>query len=403
MSTELYNKTDDKARTGQAQFDPVTRRFVFVDRRPDPLPKPDPQPKNETERYTYLAEVALAAARNTDIPERREYWLAQSRKAFSLAGVELPSAGGGSGPAPTSEPAQSITTAEAENNPPIGQNSLPETLPYSARIHSTLAQKIISEKEFTRSYALWCVLRSMAGPGHIDKQDVINLAIRRTGKAQSTIYNWLSQGEGIFWTSAGGRLWLKGKDAVIDRFLGAGVRPGRVVVVPVKELLTDKLHRVRAVLSATWLASDNGKIAARITRRNILQGVPERTQQTYDRTAGVKIRPLSVRSQTQKKQLSNQYFRPDSLTTLNVEKRPKNQIYGYRPTENNAAVSAQMSVVGNGGGYKFGGLRTYFNDQRKAVAVAEYRKKNDIGIPVYWLNPEDQSDGGPAVRVTWLW
>lgn len=274
------------------------------------------------------------------------------------------------------------------------------------KVHSTLAQVLVSSKEYTRSYALWTALRMDTNhSGHLDKQDVIDLALRETGKAQSTIYTWLSQGESIFWNSEGGRLWLIGKEKVFDYFLGKGVKPGRVILVPAELILNERLHVVRSNLSATWVTSDNGKIAARITRRNVLQRVPERTQIEYDKTSEVKIKPIVVRSEKEKKQLPNLYIRPDSFYTLNTDKHSKRQFFGHRGTDFNAAESAKVnnafdsfscvekhSKVPNESQKKFGGNRMYFSNSNKAYEMAEYRKLNQISLPVYLLTNRSTSD-----------
>ena len=292
------------------------------------------------------------------------------------------------------------------------QNTTPISIPYSIKVHSQLAQVIISGKEFTRSFVLWLMLRSSNNSGHIDKQSVIDLALQ-TGKALSTVYTWLSQGEGIFWNSNNGKLWLIGKEKVFDHFLGEGVRPGKVILVPSELILTSRLHIVRSNLSATWVTNDHGKIMSRIGRKNILQaGIPERTQQSYDQTSGIKVKPIIVQSQKEKKQLPNQYFRPDSFYTLNTNKRLKHQFFDYRGTDFNVAERAEVSNnldsfsriekygVPNESQNKFGGTRIYFSDKDKAVEVAEYRRNQNISLPVYLLHNQNSND--PQIISSWL-
>lgn len=293
------------------------------------------------------------------------------------------------------------------------QNTTPISIPYSIKVHSQLAQVIISGKEFTRAFALWLMLRSSDNSGHVDKQSVIDLALLHTGKAQSTVYSWLSQGEGIFWNSSNDRLWLIGKEKVFDHFLGEGVRPGKVILVPSELILTSRLHIVRSNLSATWVTNDHGKIMSRIGRKNILQaGIPERTQQSYDQTSGVKVKPIIVRSEQQKKQLPNLYIRPDSFYTLNTDKRLKRQFFGFRGTDFNVAESAKVNNnldsfsrvekhgIPNESQNKFGGNRTYFSDKDKAVEVAEYRRNQNIRLPVYLLHNQNSND--PQIISSWL-
>ena len=270
---------------------------------------------------------------------------------------------------------------------------------------------MVSNKKLTRSYALWSSLRLLGSAGHFPTSDVVKLAQAKTGKAQSTIYNWLEAGDGIFWNRNHGQLYLIGKGAVFDHFLGHGVKPGLVFLVSEENILAPKLHTLRAYLSATW--NTRGRVTARIIRRNIFQGIPERTQQNYDKTAGVFIRPISVRNGNAKKQLSNYYGMSPNVSTLTVQKRQDGEFFGHRAIDFNAAVRAKAlgfnsnhcvennTTFTNGIQQKNHTARRYFDNQHKAVEVARYRKQHDIPIPVYWLNPDDnRRDYGSAKFAT---
>jgi len=293
------------------------------------------------------------------------------------------------------------------------QNLTQLSIPKSVKVHSTLAQVIVSSKEHTRDYALWAVLRSFDSSGDFDKQSVISFAMSQTGKAQSTIYTWIKSGEEVFWNTSNGRLWLIGKKKVFDYFLGEGVKPGKVVFVPSELILTSKLHVVRSNLSATWITKDSGKIISRVGRKNILQvGIPERTQQTYDETANVKVKSIIVGNSNEKKQLSNWYGMPASFTTLNTDKALKTKFYEYRPTDFNMVENIKIDndfgsfnrvekhVMGNDTQDKIDSDRIYFSDVNMANEIAEYRKENQISTPVYIIHNKNTGKG--IIISTWL-
>lgn len=279
-----------------------------------------------------------------------------------------------------------------------GDNHNQDSIPGQIKIYSDLAQVVIGKrKEFTRCFVLWSVLRSFGAPGHFEIADVLEIAAQ-TGKAQSTLYSWLQKGDGIFWHIDKGRLFLVGHYKVFDYFLGESGRPGKVVFVPTNHVLAEKLHVVRANLSSTFVSGDNGRILSRETRTAMSQ-IPRRTQQTYDKTSDVKVKPIFARAKPKNIQLSNWYGRPVGYTTRQPGRVSKAKFFGHRATDFVPMVTHFDSGKVANGDLKYG-YRRYYNDQRKAVRVAEYRKENDIAIPVFWLNPE--TDSGRTMA-TWLW
>lgn len=273
--------------------------------------------------------------------------------------------------------------------------------PTETRIHYQLANEILKRKTLDRAFALWVSIRTNQN-GNRSKSVVIEYAMRMTGKSLSTIYKWLADGAGIFWhIQSNDRLYIIGKQHVFNKFVGPDVQPGRVMIVPTELILNPRLHVLRAYLGATFLTGDDPKIIARITRRNIVNGISERTQLDMDKIAGVGVTPQFIRSEQQKNQLPNAYVRPNTMTTLVTDKSRKTKFYHLRRKKFQNVIHVQSDELRNGNDVKFG-KRIYFSNQKRAIMVAEHRQQNGIDIPVYWVTQPDKLKSDRVGVATWL-
>jgi len=273
---------------------------------------------------------------------------------------------------------------QIEPEPESEPSPKPLQFPTTIKTFSELNQAILLNKnaDLHRAAALWYVLRSPNGSGKIAKEDALQVATSWTGRSRSAAYGWLNSGEGIFWNSGkDGQLYLMGKNAVIDRFLGEDIAPGKAIYIPITKLLSGRLLTVRGSLSATWIKRAQGVNKARKTRRVTSQGIPERTQYNYDKAAKVIVRKNStyVPELGKSRQGSNLYLLPKGFEPERISTPKISEFKGYRATENAAANLAN--------GDKANGAKVYFTQAVQANKVAAKRKAEGDNTPVIYTFP----------------
>jgi hypothetical protein len=182
-------------------------------------------------------------------------------------------------------PKLDATTAAATEAPTAA-----ETPQQTVKLYPSLAIAFYN-KHMVAAGRVWLLLRAMDAQGggwvYADRARE-----QLTGSGAWSIYTWkrlrqvLNEGEGKFWTRGDGRIWLHGA-ARVAQALDVDKLRGRPVALPISELL-DGIQRVRAAFYASFHGSrrDNSKPISRRVLRQVT-GCPERTQQIYDKVAGV--------------------------------------------------------------------------------------------------------------------
>ena len=159
------------------------------------------------------------------------------------------------------------------------------------RLHPAIGLGMLRVKK-TAGGRLWLLLRVIdrQGQGWVDLEIARRMfsgpdaPYRICGPRQ--FRNLLAQGEGIFWEKRGQRLWLRSVPRVAAA-LGVERLDGRPIALP-RPVLTQSIGKVRAHLYAAFHSGrrkDNPISRAALTR---ISRVSPRTQQTYERKAGVR-------------------------------------------------------------------------------------------------------------------
>jgi hypothetical protein len=151
---------------------------------------------------------------------------------------------------------------------------------------------------------LWLLLRHLDpdGRGWLESEAVYS-ALAGEGSdlhlcSRRHLARLLDEGEGLFWTAGvsgsgkDGRIWLRSQ-ARVAVALGIEKLTGRPVALPVSILL-GPIGQLRAHFYASFHSGRTGEreYGSPIARETLeaVTGVPRRTQQVYDRRAGVRIR-----------------------------------------------------------------------------------------------------------------
>jgi hypothetical protein len=209
------------------------------------------------------------------------------------------SAGGSVGDEEEEQVERSCMTAE--NLPSVDNQaaSLPAAIPLSP----TLALAILKAGQVTCG-RLWLLLRHLDrdGRGWLESEAVYS-ALAGEGSdlhlcSRRHLARLLDEGEGLFWTAGSsgsgkdGRIWLHSQARVAGA-LGIEKLTGRPVALPVSILL-GPIGRLRAHFYASFHSGRAGEqdYGSPIGRGTLeaMTGVPRRTQQVYDRRAGVRVR-----------------------------------------------------------------------------------------------------------------
>ena len=198
-------------------------------------------------------------------------------------------------PSPSSVGQDSILSIPANDDSQLGERGQDEILPYGCKrevnLHPAIGLGILRAKK-AASGRIWLLLRGIdqAGQGWIEVDTARNLLteqdapLRVCGSRQ--FRNLLAQGETIFWDKRGSRLWLRSVPRVAAA-LGVRRLDGRPVALSLS-ILTQSIGKVRAHLYAAF--HSGRKKANPISRAALakISQVSPRTQQSYDRRAGVR-------------------------------------------------------------------------------------------------------------------
>ena len=149
---------------------------------------------------------------------------------------------------------------------------------------------------------LWLVLRYLdaAGRGTLDLDDITTTLTQKStltylcGKRQ--LRNLLRAGEGLFWTRANGRIWLR---AVAKVAAGLGVTrlSGKPVALPASVLFAGigafRAHLYAAFHSGRVQETPQGRQAMPLARQTLarLSGVGASSQRSYEVRTGLSVRP----------------------------------------------------------------------------------------------------------------
>lgn len=240
--------------------------------------------------------------------------------------------------------------------------------------------------------------------------DDIRRQLTDTG-APFCIFSWrrlrqlLVEGEGVFWQrDKAGRLWLAGA-AKIAAILAVERLTGLPVDMPVSQLLGG----IRAVRAHFYASFHSGRPAHRPISRNTLReltDVPERSQQEYERVAGVKSqRNIAVGERYSQEEVQERSWRQGRATFRFVDVKGKQgregQAYvawhmpnSYEGPHNRCCkgrqkkINQELSVVVKQGIRRNGLVRVerLFWPQGAAAGKAHNRNQE---VDAYW--PDDRS------------
>jgi hypothetical protein len=162
----------------------------------------------------------------------------------------------------------------------------------------TLALAVLREGR-AASGRLWFLLRQLDqdGRGWVKRAEAYKAFSGRTSPlrfcSRRHLARLLAEGEGLFWTADKERIWLQGQ-AKVAAALGLERLTGRPVAVPL-DIFLGRIGDLKAHFYSAFHSSRTGEreYAPPIARETItaVTGVARRTQQYYERRAGVQARP----------------------------------------------------------------------------------------------------------------
>jgi len=210
----------------------------------------------------------------------------------SLAGIDVPLS------TDTLQPAPAGIAIDTPSQNTIAAPKMPDAAPNSperVKVYPTLANAFLARdpRNTKRTLAavgrVYFLLRAhdSQGAGKVELVRLRQLITDATGMTWRNLRGILRQGDDLAWRLADDCLYLF-SPAGVALALDAGSLKGRPVYVPAADLCGG-IQQVRAAFYATY---HGGRQAAMpITRQSIraLTGIPERTQQIYDRVSGTVV------------------------------------------------------------------------------------------------------------------
>ena len=205
------------------------------------------------------------------------------------------------------EPAAALSLPVPSNDPTLPSVPRPRDDPPSLdpaqatlKLYPSLALALL-KKEQVACGRVWLLLRYLDndGRGWVAPDEVRRLLTDKASPfylfGERQLRKLLAQGEGLFWQRDEGHIWLVGLVRVAAA-VGVGSLSGKPVALPVKFLL-GSIGDVRAHLYASFHSSRTktertGSQSSPISRATLadLSGVSPRTQQSYEKKAGVTVR-----------------------------------------------------------------------------------------------------------------